>query len=124
MCDSAAAFLYPQCDQLFSGVTEYVHHMETAAAGVEVVAAFGWAYTWWLTYPRTPGRGWTLDDPDVWGLIFIVVPSIVYMVYNIAIIRNPDEYGSNMLYQTGDVLYAIGAFAYLFGAVTKRAFTL
>ena len=34
------------------------------AAIVEIVAAFGWAITWWGTYPRKPGHGFTLDNPD------------------------------------------------------------
>lgn len=29
-----------------------VHHLETAAAVIEVVASVGWGYTWWLTYVR------------------------------------------------------------------------
>ncbi len=72
------------------------------ASFTELVAALGWAYTWWLTYTRANGRGWTFDDPDLWGIIFIVVPSGVYLAYNVQILRDPTQYGENYLYVTGE----------------------
>lgn len=95
-----------------------VHHLETAAATIEIFAAFGWCFTWWLTYPRgVPGRGWTLDDPDIWANVFIVVPSIFYVAYNVQILNDPASYCCNTLYSTGDILYAAGAFFYLFASM-------
>jgi len=111
------SFLYPQCNEYTSDVTMRVHRLETAAALLEVVAACGWTYTWWLTYPRRLGRGWTLDDPDFWAVVFIVVPSLVYVAYNFQIVRDPSLYGTDMLYSTGDILYACGASCYLAAAL-------
>jgi hypothetical protein len=109
---------YPECNDTLSDITLHVHHWETVASAIELVAAFGWVYTWWLVYPRgVPGRGWTLDDPDVWGWIFIIIPSIVYFAYNLQILANPDQYGSNFLYCTGDVLYFVGSIFYLLAAL-------
>lgn len=59
-------------------MTAQVHGIETAACTVEVLACFGWVITWWLTFPRVPGRGWTLDDPDMWANLLIVAPSLMY----------------------------------------------
>jgi hypothetical protein len=99
-------------------ITFRVHYIETAAASIELVAAFGWATTWYLTFPRrTVGRGWTLDDPDSWGNIFIVVPSIYYIAYNIQILSNPADYCCNDVYKTGDNLYLLGAVFYLIAAL-------
>jgi len=54
-------------------VTGQVHNIETAASVVECFASFGWVVTWWLTYPRVPGRGWTFDDPvSRWAYLLIV----------------------------------------------------
>ena len=122
----------------------YVHQLEFAASFIEVVASLGWAYTWWLTCeslgwqatgascrlrptaalpsrppadPRTVGRGWTLDDPDFWGIVFIVVPSLVYLTYNVRIFINPADYATDVLYTYADILYAIGAYFYVFAAL-------
>jgi hypothetical protein len=35
-----------------------VRRIEMAASTIELVAAFGWCFTWWLTYTRRPGQGW------------------------------------------------------------------
>jgi hypothetical protein len=99
-------------------ITFRVHHIETAAASIELVAAFGWATTWYLTFPRrTVGRGWTLDDPDSWSNIFIVVPSIYYIAYNIQILMDPADYCCNDVYKTGDNLYLAGAVFYVVAAL-------
>ena len=56
-----------------------VHYVETAAASWELFAAFGWTYTYWKTFRRAPGRGCTLDDPDLHGSLMIVIPSFIYL---------------------------------------------
>ena len=43
-----------------------VRALEMAASTVDLVAAFGWCVTWWMSYVQLPGQGWTLDDPDTW----------------------------------------------------------
>ena len=107
------ATLYPECGEYESEVTLRVHKLETAAAVIEVFAALGWFTTWYLTFPRKAGRGWTLDDPDLWGNVLIIAPSIVYLVYNVNILQDPTQYGTDLLYEKGDLIYAIGAFLYL-----------
>lgn len=113
------ATLYSKTDGSYQDdVTFTIHHFETAAASIEILAALGWCFTWWLTYPRgQPGRGWTFDDPDIWANIFIVVPSIFYVVYNAQILADPLNYCCNTLYTQGDTLYAIGSVFYLFAAL-------
>lgn len=99
-------------------ITMQVHRIETAAASIEIIAALGWVVTWWLTYPRGQlGRGWTLDDPDSWANVFIVVPSIFYVAYNAQILADTTQYGANTLYITGDILYCAGSFFYLFASM-------
>ena len=78
-----SAALYPTESGPTDATTLKVHRIETAAAGIEWLACVGWFITWHLTYLRVPGRGYTLDDPDVWALITIFGGSTMYMVYNI-----------------------------------------
>lgn len=94
-----------------------VHRGETAAATVEMLAAFGWVVTWWLTYPRYPGRGWTLDDPDAWANMLIVAPSLMYFAYNVVILQHPEQYGTNDLYVKADIAYWVGSVMYLIAAL-------
>lgn len=123
------ASLYPQTGDLFSAVTMKVHELEATAASLEFIAACSWALVWWCTYPRRAGRGWTSDDPDIWANILIIVPSIYYVVYNAQVIAHPEQYGTNYLYQQGDVLFFAGAFFYLIaglrddGCVGRRFYT-
>ncbi len=112
------ATLYPKVDGTYTDdATFQIHHAETAAASIELVAAVGWAITWWLTYPRGPGRGWTLDDPDVWANILIFVPSVYYVVYNAQVLADPPSYCCNFLYTEGNLIYAIGSIFYLLAAL-------
>jgi hypothetical protein len=99
-------------------VTLLVHDLETAASAVELFAAIGWCLTWWLTFPRgVAGRGFTLDDPDVWGNIFIVVPSIYYVVYNARVDLDPQLYLTDTLYTNANVLFAAGSVIYLLSSL-------
>lgn len=93
--------------------TSEIHIIETSAAIVELFACVGWAITWHVTYVRTPGRGYTLDDPDVWALITIFTGAIIYVVYNLQILAHPSSYGKNELYFWGDVFYAMNGVLYL-----------
>ena len=70
------AYEYELVGGNFDPETLQVHYYETAASAIEFAAALGWTATWWCTFPRgTVGRGWTLDDFDLWGNLFIFVPS-------------------------------------------------
>lgn len=93
--------------------TSHIHVIETCAAIVELLACVGWAITWHLTYERVPGRGYTLDDPDVWALLTIFAAAITYVEYNLQILAHPDRYGDNEVYFWGDVSYAMNGVLYL-----------
>jgi hypothetical protein len=107
------AYLYETVGGNFDAETLQVHYYETAASAIELAAAVGWCVTWWWTYPRgVVGRGWTLDDFDLWGCVCIIVPSMLYLAYNLIIILNPEEYSTNTLYADGNIMYAAGALLY------------
>ncbi|CAF0966581.1 unnamed protein product [Didymodactylos carnosus] len=89
---------YPQESSLYDNYTLSVHKIEITAAFVELIASFGWIMSWYRTYTRTLGRGFTLDDPDTIN------------VY-------PDQYGTNYLYTNGDILYFVGACYYIFACL-------
>ena len=93
--------------------TSQVHIIETSAAIAELLACVGWAITWHLTYVRVPGRGYTLDDPDIWALLTIFTGAIIYVVYNVQILAHPSWYGKNEMYFWGDVFYAMNGVLYL-----------
>jgi hypothetical protein len=101
-------------------VTHSIHVIETIASLLEVFAAFGWTAVWWYTFVRGPGRGLTLDDPDFTGNALIVVPSIIYFVYNVNNLIDANNYyeGPNAeLYMTADLWYFIGSIIYVFSAL-------
>ena len=101
-------------------ITHSIHVIETIASLIEVFAAFGWTIVWWYTFVRGPGRGLTLDDPDFTGNALIVVPSIIYLVYNVNNLIDPNNYytGPNAeLYMTADLWYFIGSIVYVFSAL-------
>jgi hypothetical protein len=69
--------------------------------------------SWYRTYTRTIGRGYTLDDPDTVAYILTTLSSFIYITYNIQVLMDPYQYGSNTIYFYGDIIYFIGAFFYL-----------
>ena len=85
----ASAILYPgqqvlyrqstATDAFMDVTTANVKKIEMAASLAGLVACFGWMYTWWTTHYEGPGRGLTLDDPDVWALMLLTFPSIIYV---------------------------------------------
>ena len=72
---------------------------------------------WYLTYTRTLGRGFSLDDPDTIAYLSTLIASIIYFVYNIQINVQPEQYGTNYLYTYADILYFLGACYYIFAAL-------
>lgn len=70
-----------------------------------------------MTYVRTPGRGFTLDDPDTIAWLCTTISSIIYIVYNTTVLVHPEQYGTNFLYTYADILYFIGACFYVFAAL-------
>jgi hypothetical protein len=73
--------------------------------------------SWYMTYTRTLGRGFTFDDPDTIAYLTTTISAFVYIIYNIQINFYPEEYGRNVLYKYGDILYFIGAWYYIFAAL-------
>ena len=91
-------------------ITHSIHVLETVASLIEVFAAFGWTIVWWFTFVRGPGRGLTLDDPDFTGNALIIIPSIIYFVYNVNNLIDAKNYyeGANAtLYMTAGAAHAL-----------------
>jgi len=98
-------------------VIALVQRIEFAASLISCFAAFGWCFTWWYSYPRLPGRGFTLDDPDIAALFTIVLGAFMYLGYNAYILHSPDQYGTFALYIQADYLYAVNGILYLITAI-------
>jgi len=104
-------------------VTEYVwlqdpisttiQNIEITASIVAMVAALGWTYTWYLTYRRIPNRGFTMDDPDMWALLTIIVGDVMYIVYNAEIINDRTLYGGDYLYVAADWVFVVNSWFYV-----------
>lgn len=73
--------------------------------------------SWYMTYTRTIGRGFTLDDPDFVAFSCTSISSVVYIVYNIQINMDPTLYGSYYLYTNGDIVYFVGSCYYIFATM-------
>src|ERR1700734_1490543 len=73
--------------------------------------------SWYMTYIRTLGRGFTLDDPDTIACLATFISSIIYFVYNIQINIQPEQYATNLIYTYGDIVYFTGACYYLFATL-------
>jgi hypothetical protein len=70
-----------------------------------------------MTYIRTLGRGFTLDDPDVIAFSATTTASMIYVVYSIEVYVHPEEYNDNTLYTYGDIIYFLGACYYVFATL-------
>jgi len=109
----ANAFLDPN--------TLMVQKLEMAASTFALVASLGWWYSWWVTYSRGPGRGFTMDDPDFLSLIFITAPAVMYVVYN-GMVQYDGQHFPNgdidYIYQRADIIYFVGSVFYI--CVTLR----
>ncbi|CAF1216522.1 unnamed protein product [Adineta ricciae] len=98
-----SAMWYPKQDTLGGYFTMAVHKIELVASVIGLFAAIGWIVSWFLTYTRIFGRGYTLDDPDMIATVAMIANAIIYLVYNIQLMISPEYYESNMLYKTGDI---------------------
>jgi hypothetical protein len=105
-----------------------MHRLELAASLIETVASFGWAWSWWATHERGPGRGLSIYDLDAWSTALLIAASIVYLTYNCQITRaqgegwwgvhhDPNNYAHNALFVSADVMYFVGACLYLFASM-------
>ncbi|CAF0981079.1 unnamed protein product [Adineta steineri] len=98
-----SASWYSKQDTLGGYYTIAVHKIELTASVVGLFAAIGWVLSWFMTYTRIFGRGYTLDDPDMISNLAMVANAIIYLVYNIQLIVSPEYYETNMLYKYGDI---------------------
>ena len=73
--------------------------------------------SWYMTYIRTLGRGFTLDDPDTIAWSATTISSFIYIIYNVQINVSPEQYGTNFLYTYGDIVYFVGSCFYIFAAL-------
>lgn len=73
--------------------------------------------SWYRTYTRAIGRGYTLDDPDTVAYTLTTLSSFVYITYNVRILIYPDEYEENTMYYSGDIMYFVGAVFYLLASI-------
>jgi len=98
-------------------ITTNVQNIEMTASVVAFCAAIGWCMTWYMTYRRIPGRGFTFDDPDVWALLTILVGDLLYIIYNSETIDNRQSYGTNYLYVSADWVFVFNSWVYLLCAL-------
>ncbi|CAF3907685.1 unnamed protein product, partial [Rotaria sordida] len=94
-----------------------VHRIELYASCIELCTAVGWMLSWYMTYTRTIGRGFTFDDPDTMAYLATTSNTFMYFVYNLQMNIHPERYGTNLLYIYADILGFIGSVYYIFAAL-------
>ncbi|CAF1583144.1 unnamed protein product [Adineta ricciae] len=112
-----SAIWYSKQDTLGGYYTMAVHRIELSASCIELCAAVGWMVSWYMTYTRTIGRGFTLDDPDTMAYLTTTSNTLIYLVYNIQMNVYPEQYGSNQLFAYADILGFIGSVYYICGTL-------
>ena len=65
--------------------------------------------SWFMTYTRIFGRGYTLDDPDMISSLAMVTNAVIYVIYNVQINVAPEQYDTNILYKYGDIVGFVDA---------------
>ncbi len=70
-----------------------------------------------MTYTRTLGRGFTLDDPDTIAYLTTTTNTFIYLIYNIQMNAYPEQYGTNQIFIYADILGFIGSIYYIFGTL-------
>jgi len=98
-----------------------VRLLEIVAGSVELIATFGWNIQWYLDYMQDlllnpiacVGRGFTLDDPDSWANVTLVIAASFYFRYNMVVLFNGSVYEKCTIYEQGDLWYAINSVCYL-----------
>jgi hypothetical protein len=121
----AALYLYSASlyDDAGADAEAAVREVEVAAAAVEFVAGVGWCVTWWLTFPRqVAGRGWTLDDPDVWANGLVFAGSAAYVAYAARVAADPALVATDTLYVLGDIVFAACATFYVLSSLRDDGF--
>jgi hypothetical protein len=73
--------------------------------------------SWYMTYTRTLGRGFTFDDPDTIAYLTTTTNTFIYLIYNIQMNVYPEQYGTNQIFIYADILGFIGSIYYIFGTL-------
>lgn len=105
------------CKSFACPLYEQIRRLETLAAVLEMIASFGWFYTWYTTFPPGPGRGLTLWDPEFVAAVGLIVPSVAYVLFNAKNLLDPEGTSQNTAYLVADVIYAVDALFYLLAAL-------
>ena len=120
-----APYMYDEYDEP-TDIFRQVRRIELFLSVLECVAAIGWVYQWYTEYAldlrlrpkQCQGRGWTLDDPDLWANASLIIAAIYYITYNVVIsIDNYQYYNTCSLYFWGDFWYLINAICYVLCAM-------
>ncbi|CAF4725969.1 unnamed protein product [Rotaria socialis] len=104
-----SATCYSKQDTLGGYYTMAVRKIELTASVIGLFAAKAWLVSWYMTYTRVFGRGYTLDDPDTVSCLATVANAIIYLVYNIQLNVSPEQYETNMLYKSADIVDFVDA---------------
>ena len=99
----------------------FTRKLELFAGLMDLVACFGWIYQWYHEFVTdlahsphcTVGRGFTLDDPDVWANLTLLMGAGYYVHYNFSVYTDPSQYETNYMYVLGDFWYLINSVIYL-----------
>jgi hypothetical protein len=96
-----------------------VRWLELIASIIEVFAAVGWVMQWHWECRKyeIAGRGFTLDDPDIWANVTIMVGALYYLYYNLSLFQaqNFGNYDTNYVYYEADYWYWANSLIYLLG---------
>jgi hypothetical protein len=101
-----------------------IWRIEVSAWFLELIASFGWVYSWYVDYYEefgrkpepTPNRGWTLDDPDNLANITNILTAVTFFVYYFNLSSTSDTsslHEFSDLRHTGESLLLFNAWVYL-----------
>lgn len=123
---AASTFRYSEADDecgrdYFCSLYQYILIVELLAGILQVLAAIGWFWSWWQTFPRgILGRGWTFDDPDFSASLITLIASFIYLAYSTNVYMDPSTYDSDTLYIVADIMYFVGAIFYLLAVLRDK----
>mmetsp|Transcript_34267 Transcript_34267/g.34929 ORF Transcript_34267/g.34929 Transcript_34267/m.34929 type:complete len:349 (+) Transcript_34267:181-1227(+) len=116
---------YIRGKDLYSQDFYIIRYCELLASIIEMGASIGWCLVWYREYSKTygalptptPGRGWTLEDPDMLANFTVLLGALLYLIYNCEVCRHYDSVQTNMLYVRGDEIYFLNSIFYLLAAL-------
>ena len=114
--------LYDKVVDVNGAVGEIViRRIETGAWFIELLASFGWCFSWYVHYIEEYGslqkppanRGWTLDDPDIIAILTNIATSGIFFTINMSLLLEVDHFKISDLLALGDSLFLFNAWVYL-----------